>query len=178
MSSELGAHENLFVVGHISLERGKALLHRLSNFRRSKIQIGIQVLPQHDLLRVLALDGLVTCTYLSYFLSDRDRYQSFVSAQGNKAQDLLNLVQDLLDYADLDRRVRRRFLQAIIRLSQRARLYPDCLVLPHLDRRDEDPVSQGSFGDVYRAVIKGKKVALKVMRKYETSNLNNLLKVS
>jgi hypothetical protein len=56
-------------------------------------------------------------------------------------------------------------------------LYPKCLVLEDVDMECH-PVSRGGYGDVYRGLLQGRLVAIKVLRVYQDSNLEKLLKVA
>jgi hypothetical protein len=70
---------------------------------------------------------------------------------------------------------RRRLFKALIRLSGDSKLYPRCLTLTGLEQ--ERLVAGGSFGDVYKAVLCGQSVAVKMMRVFQESDIDALLKV-
>jgi serine/threonine protein kinase len=72
-------------------------------------------------------------------------------------------------------RQKRRFFKALIRLSQESKLHPQCFTLTGLEQGKL--VAGGSFGDVYKGWLEGQSVAVKVMRVFEESDLNALLKV-
>jgi hypothetical protein len=70
-----------------------------------------------------------------------------------------------------------RHLKALVRLSRASGLYPECLVLKGMDI-EGDAVAGGSFGDVHRGHLNGQEIAVKVLRVYQKSDMDNLLKVT
>ena len=69
-----------------------------------------------------------------------------------------------------------RHVKTLMKLSRASGLYPECLILKGVDM-EEDPVAQGSYGDVHKGQLQGKKIAVKVLRIYQDSNRDKLLKV-
>jgi serine/threonine protein kinase len=69
-----------------------------------------------------------------------------------------------------------RHVKPLIRLSRASRLYPECLVLKGLEI-EGDPVAWGSFADVHKGRLRGNEVAIKVLKVYERSDMDKLLKV-
>jgi predicted unusual protein kinase regulating ubiquinone biosynthesis (AarF/ABC1/UbiB family) len=43
---------------------------------------------------------------------------------------------------------------------------------------DRHPVAGGSYGDVYKGLLQGKQIAVKVLRMYQDSDIVKLLKVA
>ncbi|KAJ6561955.1 kinase-like domain-containing protein, partial [Mycena capillaripes] len=81
----------------------------------------------------------------------------------------------LLDYeANLATLNRRRLFKALIRLSGDSQLYPRCFPLVGLEH--ESLVAGGTFGDVYTGLLRGQTVAVKMMRVFEQSDIDALLK--
>jgi hypothetical protein len=70
---------------------------------------------------------------------------------------------------------RRRLFKALIRLSTESKLYPRCFPLIGLEQ--ERLVAGGSYGDVYKGLLCGQTVAMKMMRVFETSDVEALQKV-
>jgi hypothetical protein len=68
-------------------------------------------------------------------------------------------------------------MKALIMLSKKSGLYPECLILGHAANRRGDPIARGSFGDVWRGQIRGREVAIKALRVYQRSDAQKLLKV-
>jgi predicted Ser/Thr protein kinase len=82
----------------------------------------------------------------------------------------------LLDYdSNLVTINRRRIFKALIRLSGDSKLHPRCFDLTGLQQ--ERLVARGAFGDVYTGLLRGQPVAIKVMRVFEESDIDALLKV-
>ena len=68
-------------------------------------------------------------------------------------------------------------LVALVKLSKASQRYPRCLVLPKEVRQDPDPVSGGSFGEIFAGHYQGHAIALKVLRIYKKADSNKVLQV-
>jgi len=55
-------------------------------------------------------------------------------------------------------------------------MVPDCLVLTGIEV-DGDPVAGGGFGDIYKGRYQRQEIALKVLKVYQRSDMEKLLKV-
>ena len=64
-----------------------------------------------------------------------------------------------------------------MKLSRASGLYPECLVLKGV-HMEGHPVAGGGYGDVYKGLLQGKQIAVKVLRIYQDSDLVKLLKVA
>ncbi|KAJ7587354.1 kinase-like domain-containing protein, partial [Mycena floridula] len=104
-------------------------------------------------------------------LSDRETRRSLLERPKHQSQDLLDVLQELLDFLPL-RDVRPQVLLATYELSKRTRLYPKSLRLSRVEalQQSED---HGSFGDIWKGNFSGTLVAIKVMRQ---PNAKRLLK--
>jgi hypothetical protein len=80
-----------------------------------------------------------------------------------------------LDNRNLDE-MRQPILSAIVKLSGKSGLYPECLDLSDVEILGTDAVAGGAFGDIWKGKINGRAVAIKVMRVFG-SDANQLLKV-
>ncbi|RDB27522.1 Serine/threonine-protein kinase STY8 [Hypsizygus marmoreus] len=109
------------------------------------------------------------CTYLMDVFRDLNKYKQFLSYRDEAAQSVLNFMQTLLDYAQLEERFRTIFFVALLRLSRKADLYPQCFTLTDVIREGEYPISDGHFGEVYRGYFRGIVVALKLIKTYADS---------
>ncbi|KAJ7698235.1 kinase-like domain-containing protein, partial [Mycena metata] len=110
-----------------------------------------------------------------FFHFEKASYTKFLACRGASAQQLLDLLQDLLDYdVDVATIKRRRLFKALIRLSADSKLYPQCLTLTGLQQ--ERLMAGGSFGDVYKGLLGDQSVAIKIMRVFEESDIEALLK--
>jgi hypothetical protein len=76
-----------------------------------------------------------------------------------------NLYQ-LLDVSPLDQRLKRILVIAIVRLSHESNLYPECLVMRGIQKQGKykHPVAVGAGGDVWKGIVRGETVAIKVLR--------------
>jgi serine/threonine protein kinase len=66
----------------------------------------------------------------------------------------------------------------LIDLAHGSGLYPECLVQKDIQIVSEHPVAGGSFGDVYKGLMKGHLVAVKALRIFQDSDIVQLFKVS
>ncbi|KAJ7651265.1 kinase-like domain-containing protein [Roridomyces roridus] len=81
----------------------------------------------------------------------------------------------LLDYhADSAPTNRRRLFKALQRLSANSQSYPTCFSLNDLAR--ERLVAGGSFSDVYSGYLRGQSVAVKMMRVFDGTDVDEVLK--
>ncbi|KAF7360494.1 Protein kinase domain-containing protein [Mycena venus] len=117
------------------------------------------------------------CEWLDdLFHREKEWYTKFLACRGGSAQQLVDLLQDLLDYdPNLSTKRRRRLSKALIRLSCDSKLHPRCLTLPDLEN-GRQAVAGGSFGDIYRGFLGGRSVAIKMMRLFQQSDIDILLK--
>ena len=77
----------------------------------------------------------------------------------------------------IDPQYKPRHVKALIKLSRLSGMVPECLVLKGIEVIG-DAVASGGFGDVYKAKYQRKEIALKVLKVYQTSDMEKLLKVS
>ncbi|KAJ7651063.1 kinase-like domain-containing protein [Roridomyces roridus] len=109
------------------------------------------------------------------FHDDKEWYTRFLACRGDSAQWLLDLLQDLLDYeAGCAPTDRHRLFKALLRLSADSELYPRCFTLTDLEH--ERLVAGGSFSDVYMGYLRGQCVAVKMMRVFDESDIDAVLK--
>jgi hypothetical protein len=139
-------------------------------------------------------DGLLDIiTRLSSVFEDVEEYKCLLACRDESAQMLLDLFQmvrkpclyahqnvysahlQLLITPHLEPSFKRHLVVAVQRLSQNSGLYPTCFGLDDIQLVGEHPVAAGSFGDIYKG--KGQHVCLKVIRIYQASRVNYLLKV-
>ncbi|EGO00235.1 hypothetical protein SERLA73DRAFT_107260 [Serpula lacrymans var. lacrymans S7.3] len=104
------------------------------------------------------------------------KQNGYYSRRSDEARSLLNLLQALLDYAQLSPGVRRRFTAALIKLSTKSGCYPDCLVLEDIKKLSEDPIAAGSSGEVWKGSFRGQVIAMKILKVYERFDLDEFLK--
>lgn len=88
-----------------------------------------------------------------------------------------NVTQQLLDYPQLEERFRTIIFVALLRLSKKSALVPECFSLTDVTRESEWPVTDGHFGEIYKGYFRNKRVCLKVVKMYQKSNRKLLFKV-
>ncbi|KAJ7882056.1 kinase-like domain-containing protein [Mycena olivaceomarginata] len=114
---------------------------------------------------------------LDKLFNEKESYTKFLALRDSSAQQLLDLLQDLLDYENLSmmsRPTQRRFIKALTRLSDASKLHPRCCTLTDLERGKH--LGGGSFSDVYNGVLRGQSVAIKVMRVFGKRNIEEVLR--
>jgi hypothetical protein len=72
--------------------------------------------------------------------------------------------------------VRPLLLQALLRLSRASGLHPRCFVLPELQKIGQQ-VAAGGFGDIWKGLVCGQTVSVKIMRIFQHSHVEGALKV-
>ncbi|KAJ3530194.1 hypothetical protein NMY22_g8674 [Coprinellus aureogranulatus] len=115
---------------------------------------------------------------LSNVIGKKNTYRCLLSLTDSKAQMMLDVLQMVLDHgsAAAISNNRRSMLKALLRLSVSTSLYPRCLHLSHQVQKSEEPVDEGSFGDVYRGRIAKREVAIKVFKVNKRTDLSKLMK--
>ncbi|KAL0953745.1 hypothetical protein HGRIS_004935 [Hohenbuehelia grisea] len=98
-------------------------------------------------------------------------FQAVLGLRGERAQQFLDMAQEILDYPSLrqseDRRFSTRVLKLMIRLSEICHRLPSSLFVKDSVPLDTEPVSCGNFSDIYRAIYQGEVVALKRLRIFQ-----------
>ncbi|KAJ6573301.1 kinase-like domain-containing protein [Mycena sp. CBHHK59/15] len=100
-------------------------------------------------------------------LRDPTTYKDFLACRGSMAQQLLDLVQDLLDSCSEPRPL---LSKALIRLARASGLYPRCFALPGAMKIGKQ-VAAGGFGDIYQCSVGKQTVAVKMMRLFRDSDV-------
>jgi serine/threonine protein kinase len=73
---------------------------------------------------------------------------------------------------------RRLHVAALIRLSKASGLYPKCLLLTGIEFVGDCAIDGGGFGDVWKGRFRDHFIAMKILKVYVKSDINELLKVS
>ncbi|KAF7360266.1 Protein kinase domain-containing protein [Mycena venus] len=94
--------------------------------------------------------------------SHSESYKFFLTCRGDLAQHLLDLLQDLLDSFP-ESPARPRLFKALVRLSHKSELHPTCFPLRDLQIVGHQ-VAGGAFGDIWRGLVHGQSVSVKIMR--------------
>ncbi|KAJ7139294.1 kinase-like domain-containing protein [Mycena epipterygia] len=127
-----------------------------------------------EISQQLSRDVSVVLNQMVSVLKNAETYKGFLTHRDTRAQQLLDLVQDLLDFA-CDSASRPLLSQALLRLSRVSGLHPTCFVLPGLEKVGHQ-VAGGGFGDIWKGLIGGQVVAVKSMRIFENVEVKTALK--
>ncbi|KAJ7084501.1 kinase-like domain-containing protein [Mycena crocata] len=122
----------------------------------------------------LAQDVYEVSSQMVLALRDSNVRESFLGHRGRLAQQLLDLVQDILDYRTCDSRSRSLLSQALMKLARACELQPICFALS-VDTVGEH-IGGGSFADVYRGLVGDQTVSIKAMRIFRKSDVKKALK--
>ena len=148
----------------------------------------------YDVLRLdaLAIDALLLAT-----LQDRVKYRRLVKLCGQEAQAILNLLQAVrllcrkiyyIAFVNMSLGQRLGFplnaslkcfhLGALIKLSRTSGLFPECMVLKGIELVGKAAMDGGSYGDIWKGMLGSQGVAVKVLKIYQKSDKDKLLRVS
>ncbi|KAF7974055.1 hypothetical protein HWV62_13455 [Athelia sp. TMB] len=127
-----------------------------------------------DALR--SLDVMALSVQLTVVLMDPIGYERLLERREQSAQSLLDILQARLDYP-IEPQFKRRHLHALVKLSELSLRYPECLALKDVTLPDYHIVGGGSFGEVYRGKMAGNDIAVKVLKVYQKSDKDSILKV-
>lgn len=83
-----------------------------------------------------------------------------------------------LDFPNFQQRFRNKCLGALCKLCGYRALLPRSLQIPVCYNRSENPLYRGGFADVWKGEHQGRKVAVKVLRVYSTSDFFKITSVS
>ncbi|KAJ7472388.1 kinase-like domain-containing protein [Mycena galericulata] len=119
-------------------------------------------------------DISVVAARLVIILRDRKSYEEFLTARDRDAQVLLDLLQNLLDHDDF-LAVRPLFFQALLRLSRKSGLHPTCFALSG-SHKVEQQMAAGGFGDIWKGLVRGQSVSVKIMRLFQDTDIQAVVK--
>ncbi|KAJ7779273.1 kinase-like domain-containing protein [Mycena metata] len=97
-----------------------------------------------------------------------------LGSRDEKAQGLLDLMQDLLDL-DSFSVIRPLICKRLLELSEASGRHPHCFALPGLQKVGLQ-VAAGGFGDIWKGLVRGQIVSLKIVRLFEDSDIKAVLK--
>ena len=159
------------------------------------VQPNPELHPEEDFFKLVAIDTVGLCAHLTAMVTDNNKFRRLLTQRGHEAQALLNLLQAVCIYFiytqfylyvlsclgqrldfPLEHLHKPRHVKALLELSRKSGLYPQCLALRGVEM-DQFPVAHGGFGDVYKGQWQEKLIAVKVMKMYQNSDIDKLLKV-
>ncbi|KAJ7719093.1 kinase-like domain-containing protein [Mycena maculata] len=127
-----------------------------------------------DVCRRLNRDILVVVVRLVLLLRAPESYKEFLASRETDAQAFLDLLQNLLDH-DSFLAIRPLLFKALLRLSRASGLYPTCFALSGLQKVGHQ-VAAGSFGDIWKGLVRGQSVSVKIMRVFQETDVQATLK--
>ncbi|KAJ7108587.1 kinase-like domain-containing protein, partial [Mycena epipterygia] len=113
-------------------------------------------------------------TFILRDLQSRETSKTFFACRGPPAQQLLDIIQELLDLFPASK-ARPILYKALLRLSHESDLHPTCFALPDLQTLGQQ-LAAGGFGDIWKSLLGGHSVSVKVMRFIEGADIQALLK--
>ncbi|KAH6890202.1 TKL/TKL-ccin protein kinase [Coprinopsis sp. MPI-PUGE-AT-0042] len=116
--------------------------------------------------RIMSIDGQHLAARTLQMLADSETRTKCLSAarSGAKEQDLVDLLHALLDI-DTPKPLRPIFLRGLLRFAKSTGRFPKALVYNDVVVVESGTaITSGAFGDVWRGVLRGQAVAMKVMR--------------
>ncbi|KAJ7511508.1 kinase-like domain-containing protein [Mycena galericulata] len=122
----------------------------------------------------LSLDMPLVLGQMTSILHHPETYKDFLASRGSLAQELLDLVQDLLDSA-FDPSSNPVLSKALLRLSRTCGLHPTCFALSGLQKVGHQ-LAAGGYGDVWKGLVGGQTVAIKSMRIFLKTDAKAALK--
>ncbi|KAF7333010.1 Protein kinase domain-containing protein [Mycena venus] len=106
-------------------------------------------------------------------LRDSETRKSFFAYRGALAQQLLDLVQDLLDICDSNSRA--LLSKALVKLVHDSELHPTCFKLSNFKKVGE-PVGHGTSGDRFKGLVGDQIVSVKIMRVFNDFEIKAMMK--
>ncbi|KAL0567524.1 Rho guanine nucleotide exchange factor, partial [Marasmius crinis-equi] len=111
-------------------------------------------------------------------LADEEEYKKLLEQRESSAQGLLDLLQALSVYPNVESRLRSRILKTLVRLSDRSSLFPKCLSIQNVETVGQYAVNGGAFGEIWKGRIGNQiqTVCLKIVRVYEKSDVEIVIR--
>ncbi|KAK1223868.1 Rho guanine nucleotide exchange factor [Marasmius sp. AFHP31] len=110
------------------------------------------------------------------FFKDEQKCRRVIQLKGDKAQRWLDLLQALMDNSGYPRPTRSNIFKVMLHLSKNSGMYPECLTIKNVEKLGEHPVAGGGFGDVWKGRVAEQTVCLKIVRVFNASDLQRLVK--
>ncbi|KAE9384776.1 hypothetical protein BT96DRAFT_841742 [Gymnopus androsaceus JB14] len=111
-------------------------------------------------------------------LADEEGYKELLAQTGKSAEDLLDLLQTLSGYPNVEPRLRSAIFKTMLRLSKRSSVFPKCLSIQNVKTLGNYAVAAGGFGEIWKGTI-GKStqiICLKIVRVYLESDVESLIR--
>ncbi|KAJ7666763.1 kinase-like domain-containing protein [Mycena polygramma] len=99
---------------------------------------------------------------------------SHSALRGTDAQLIIDLLQDVLDVDSLSD-VKPHICQVLCQLSRDSGLHPHCFALTGLQKVGQQ-IAAGGFGDIWKGLVRGQNVCVKIMRVFQDADIEAILK--
>ncbi|KAJ8093007.1 Rho guanine nucleotide exchange factor [Marasmius tenuissimus] len=111
-------------------------------------------------------------------LGDEEEYKALLAQRGSYAQGLLDLLQFLSVYPEVNSRLRSNILKTMLRLSSRSDMFPKCLAIRNVRTVGQYAVDGGTFGEIWKGMIghSTQIVCLKVVKVYQKSDVELIVR--
>ncbi|KAJ7767657.1 kinase-like domain-containing protein [Mycena metata] len=126
-----------------------------------------------DVHKVMSNDICDIMAQLVFILQGAESRKRFLESRNTEAQELLNFLQDLLDL-DTFSAVRPLLCKTLIQLSQASGLHPHCFPLTAVQKVGNQ-VAAGGFADIWKGLVQGQSVSLKIVRIFGDSDIQAAL---
>ncbi|KAJ7176780.1 kinase-like domain-containing protein [Mycena filopes] len=111
---------------------------------------------------------------LTIILRIPESSREFIASRGPEAQALLDLLQDLLDQDSVSE-YKPLISKTLLRLSLASSKHPRCFPLTGLETVGGQ-IAGGGFGDIWKGLVGGQSVSVKIMRVFEDQDIALALK--
>ncbi|KAJ7279584.1 kinase-like domain-containing protein [Mycena rebaudengoi] len=111
---------------------------------------------------------------MTSILSDSTTHEQIFACRGTIAQQLLDVLQDVLDSTS-DFTSKALLSKALLKLSRKCGLHPTCFSLSELKKMGHQ-IAGGGFGDVWRGLVGDQTVAVKSVRIFLEEDVQAALK--
>ncbi|KAJ7587898.1 kinase-like domain-containing protein [Mycena floridula] len=125
---------------------------------------------------MIRMDTLTLVAQIQVIVKTTDTFRTFISQTGEAASRLLDLLHELIDWGELPGRTRAQFTAALVRLSQKSGCHPEFLGLSGLTRSGSHAIAAGAFGDIWKGVLRGQDVSVKVARVFRDDDVQRFVK--
>ncbi|KAJ7768223.1 kinase-like domain-containing protein, partial [Mycena metata] len=107
-------------------------------------------------------------------MQEAESREMLLASRDEQAQGLLDLMQDLLDL-DSFSVIRPLICKRLLELSEASGRHPHCFALSGLQKVGRQ-VAAGGFGDIWKGLVRGQSVSLKIVRLFDDSDIKAVLK--
>ncbi|KAF9258864.1 kinase-like protein [Marasmius fiardii PR-910] len=116
------------------------------------------------------------CSIVQTVIADDGQRNQLLKAEREDAQIWLDSLQVAGESPKIASHDRSSIFKITLKLSKRSGLCPEFLMIKNVKKIGESPIGGGGFGDVWKGKIEEQTVCLKVIRSFQTSNLQELHK--